>query len=60
MKGYKTGRPRCSYTKMFKIVLFSFMENGYVSLRKKERSCKNVDLEYTYIAKKFRKRKNLK
>ena len=104
VKGYKTGRPRFSYTKLFKIILFSFMENGYVSLREIEKSCKtdirymwilnnmkapsfvtiwnfirenlttsieliftqinkiifekeNVDLEHTYIAKKFRKRK---
>ena len=48
VKGYKTGRPRCSYTKMFKIVLFSFMENGYVSLREIEKSCK-TDIRYMWI-----------
>ena len=35
-KGYKTGRPRYSYTKLLKIILFSFMENGYLSLRQKD------------------------
>ena len=45
MKGYKTGRQRYSYTKLLKILLFSFMENGYLSLRKIEKSCK-TDIRY--------------
>lgn len=48
MKGYKTGRPRYSYTKLLKIVLFSFMENGYLSLRKIEKSCK-TDIRYMWL-----------
>ena len=48
MKGYKTGRPRYSYTKLLKIILFSFMENGYLSLRKIEKSCK-TDIRYMWI-----------
>ncbi len=48
VKGCKTGRPKYSYTKMFKIILFSFMENGYVSLRKIEKSCK-TDIRYMWI-----------
>ena len=48
VKGYKTGRPRCSYTKLLKIVLFSFMENGYLSLRKIEKACK-TDIRYMWI-----------
>lgn len=48
MKGYKTGRPRYSYTKLLKIVLFSFMENGYLSLRKIEKECK-TDIRYMWL-----------
>ena len=47
-KGYKTGRPRCSQTKLLKIVLFSFMENGYLSLRQIEKSCK-TDIRYMWL-----------
>ena len=48
MKGYKTGRPRYSYTKLLKIILFAFMEKGYVSLREIEKSCK-TDIRYMWI-----------
>ena len=48
VKGYKTGRPRYSYTKLLKIVLFSFMENGYLSLRRIEKSCK-TDIRYMWL-----------
>ena len=37
-KGYKTGRPRYNRTKLLKIISFSFMENGYLSLRQIEKS----------------------
>ena len=47
-KGYKTGRPRYNRTKLLKIILFSFMENGYLSLRQIEKSCK-TDIRYMYI-----------
>ena len=32
-KGYKTGRPRYNRENLLKVILFSFMENGYLSLR---------------------------
>ncbi len=48
VKGYKTGRPRYSYAKLLKIVLFSFMENGYLSLRQIEKSCK-TDIRYMWL-----------
>ena len=47
-KGYKTGRPKYNRAKLLKIILFSFMENGYVSLRQIEKSCK-TDIRYMYI-----------
>lgn len=42
------GRPRCDRTKLLKIVLFSFMENGYLSLREIEKSCK-TDIRYMWL-----------
>lgn len=48
VKGYKTGRPSYSRTKLLKIILFSFMENGYLSLRQIEKSCK-TDIRYMWI-----------
>lgn len=48
MKGCKTGRPRYSSTKLLKIILFSFMENGYLSLRAIEKSCK-TDIRYMWL-----------
>ena len=48
VKGYKTGRSRYSFTKLLKIVLFSFMENGYLSLRNIEKSCK-TDIRYMWL-----------
>ncbi|MBQ9314497.1 MAG: transposase [Clostridia bacterium] len=47
-KGCKTGRPRYSYTKLLKIVLFAFMENGYVALRGIEKLCK-TDIRYMWL-----------
>lgn len=47
-KGCKTGRPRYSYTKLLKIILFAFMENGYVSLRELEKMCK-TDIRYMWL-----------
>ncbi|MDO5556607.1 MAG: transposase [Clostridia bacterium] len=47
-KGCKIGRPRYSYIVLLKIVLFSFMENGYLSLRKIEKSCK-TDIRYMWL-----------
>lgn len=48
VKGYKTGRPKSSRLKLLKIILFSFMEEGYVSLRKIEKLCK-TDIRYMWI-----------
>ena len=47
-KGYKTGRPRYNRTNLLKVILFSFMESGYVSLREIEKSCK-TDIRYMYL-----------
>lgn len=47
-KGDKTGRPRYNRAKLLKIILFSFMENGYLSLRQIEKTCK-TDIRYMYI-----------
>lgn len=43
-KGYRTGRPRYS----LKIVLFAFMENGYVFLRQIEKLCR-TDIRYMWL-----------
>lgn len=47
-KGCKMGRPRYCYTNLLKVVLFSFMENGFVSLRQIEKSCK-TDIRYMWL-----------
>ena len=47
-EGYKTGRPRYNRTNLLKVILFSFMENGYLSLRNIEKSCK-TDIRYMYL-----------
>ena len=47
-KGYKNGRPGYSRSKLLKIILFSFMENGYLSLRQIEKSCK-TDIRYMWL-----------
>lgn len=43
-----TGRPRYSPTKLLKIILFSFMENGYLSVRGIEKSCR-TDIRYMWL-----------
>ena len=48
VKESKTGRPRYNSTIMLKIILFSFMENGYLSLRNIEKSCK-TDIRYMWL-----------
>ena len=48
VKESKTGRPRYNPTIMLKIILFSFMENGYLSLRNIEKSCK-TDIRYMWL-----------
>lgn len=47
-KESKTGRPRYNPTILLKIILFSFMENGYLSLRNIEKSCK-TDIRYMWL-----------
>ncbi len=47
-KESKTGRPRYNPVVMLKIILFSFMENGYLSLRGIEKSCK-TDIRYMWL-----------
>lgn len=46
-KGYKTGRPRCDKQKLFKVILFAFMEHGIRSLREIEKLCRN-DIRYIW------------
>ena len=48
VKESKTGRPRYNSTTMLKVILFSFMENGYLSLRNIEKSCK-TDIRYMWL-----------
>ena len=48
VKESRTGRPRYDAIIMLKIILFSFMENGYLSLRAIEKSCK-TDLRYLWL-----------
>ena len=48
VKESKTGRPKYNPTIMLKVILFSFMENGYLSLRKMEKSCK-TDIRYMWL-----------
>ena len=43
-----TGRPKYSRTNLLKVILFSFMENGYLSLRNIEKACK-TDIRYMYL-----------
>lgn len=47
-KDCKTGRPRYNRTNLLKVILFSFMENGYLSLRGIEKSCK-TDIRYMWL-----------
>lgn len=47
-KDGKIGRPRCEASKMLKVILFAFMEHGYVSLRTLEKLCK-TDIRYMWI-----------
>lgn len=47
-EGCKIVRPRYSRINLLKVILFSFMENGYLSLRNIEKSCK-TDVRYMYL-----------
>jgi transposase len=42
------GRPRCDSEKMLKVILFSFMENGYLSLRNIKKACR-TDIRYMWL-----------
>ena len=42
------GRPRYDSVKLFKVILFAFMENGYSSLRNIEKLCK-TDVRYIWL-----------
>lgn len=44
----RTGRPRYDQTILLKIVLFSFMEHGYASLRMIEKLCK-TDIRFMWL-----------
>ena len=47
-KESRMGRPRYDSVKLLKIVLFSFMENGYASLRYLEKCCR-TDIRYMWL-----------
>lgn len=47
-KDRKFGRPRFDYSILLKIVLFAFMENGYVSTRNIEKLCK-TDIRFMWL-----------
>ena len=47
-KGNKMGRPRFDCIKLFKIILFAFMENGYASLRNIKKLCKK-DIRFIWL-----------
>ncbi len=47
-KECRMGRPKCDATKMLKVILFSFMENGYLPLRSIEKFCK-TDIRYMWL-----------
>ena len=48
VKGNGNGRPPYDFDRMLKVVLFSFMENGFQSLREIEKSCRN-DIRYMWL-----------
>ena len=48
VKGNKVGRPRLDSIKLLKIILFAFMEFGYVSLRRIEALCK-TDIRFIWL-----------
>lgn len=48
MKGSKIGRPRFDPVKLLKIILFAFMDTGYVSLRNIEKLCK-TDIRFIWL-----------
>ncbi len=48
VKGSKVGRPRLDSIKLLKIILFAFMEFGYVSLRRIEELCK-TDIRFIWL-----------
>ena len=47
-KERKTGRPRYDEKTLLKIILFAFMENGYVSLRSIEKLCR-TDIRFMWL-----------
>lgn len=44
----RTGRPRYDSDALLRVILFSFMENGYMSTREIEKSCK-YDIRYMFL-----------
>ena len=48
VKGCKTGRPKCDAVKLFKVILFAFMEHGISFLRDIEKLCR-TDIRYMYL-----------
>ena len=44
----RTGRPEYDCEKLLRVVLFAFMENGYVSVRQIEKLCK-TDIRFMWL-----------
>ena len=47
-RGRRTGRPGYDSEKLLRVVLFAFMENGYVSVRQIEKLCK-TDIRFMWL-----------
>ena len=45
---HKTGRPKYDEEKLMKVILFGFMEEGYVSTRRMEKLCK-TDIRFLWL-----------
>ena len=48
VKERRTGRPRYAAIKLLKVILFAFMENGYISTRQIEKLCK-TDIRFLWL-----------
>lgn len=48
VKERRTGRPRYAQVKLLKVILFAFMEQGYVSTRQIEKLCK-TDIRFLWL-----------
>ncbi len=47
-RDYKTGRPPYDGEKLLKVILFAFMEEGFVSTRRMQKLCK-TDIRFIWL-----------